>query len=50
MFQAYHGETSGQHQANFNSLSAQGYRMQANAVRADLGNTINRLLDTPLLP
>jgi len=27
MFQAYHGVTGAQHQANFNSLSAQGYRM-----------------------
>ena len=27
MSQAYHGVTAGQHQANFNSLSAQGYRM-----------------------
>jgi hypothetical protein len=27
MFEAYHGVTGAQHQANFNDLSAQGYRM-----------------------
>src|SRR6266481_98959 len=27
MFQAYHGVTGAQHQTNFNSLSAQGFRM-----------------------
>jgi CubicO group peptidase (beta-lactamase class C family) len=27
MFKAYHGVTSAQHQANFNNLSAQGFRM-----------------------
>jgi CubicO group peptidase (beta-lactamase class C family) len=38
MFQAYHGVTSGQHQANFNSLSAQGYRMISLSVYGNPGD------------
>ncbi|HEX5415821.1 MAG TPA: serine hydrolase [Chloroflexota bacterium] len=35
MFQAYHGVTGAQHQAKFNSLSAQGYRMISLSVYGD---------------
>jgi CubicO group peptidase (beta-lactamase class C family) len=35
MFQAYHGVTGAQHQANFNTLSAQGYRMISLSVYGD---------------
>src|SRR5262249_61133364 len=38
MFQAYHGVTAGQHQANFNKLSAQGYRMISLSVYGDPGD------------
>ena len=34
-FEAYHGVDSAQHQANFNSLSAQGYRMISLSVYGD---------------
>jgi len=35
MFQAYHGVTGTQHQTNFNSLSAQGFRMISLSVYGD---------------
>jgi CubicO group peptidase (beta-lactamase class C family) len=35
MFQAYHGVTGAQHQTNFNSLSAQGFRMISLSVYGD---------------
>ena len=35
MFQAYHGVTSAQHQANFDSLSVQRYRMISLSVYGD---------------
>jgi hypothetical protein len=35
MFQAYHGVTGNQHQQNFNSLSAQGFRMISLSVYGD---------------
>src|SRR5262245_25193323 len=35
MFQAYHGVTAAQHQANFNAFSAQGYRMISLSVYGD---------------
>src|SRR5215467_15309587 len=38
MFQAYHGVTSGQHQSNFNHLSAQGYRMISLSVYGNPGD------------
>src|SRR5438309_436814 len=38
MFQAYHGVTGAQHQTNFNSLSAQGFRMISLSVYADPGS------------
>src|SRR5262249_36914048 len=38
MFQAYHGVTGAQHQTNFNTLSAQGYRMISLSVYVDPGN------------
>ena len=38
MFQAYHGVTSGQHQSNFNHLSAQGYRLISLSVYGDPGD------------
>jgi len=38
MFQAYHGVTGAQHQANFNNLSAQGYRMISLSVYGDPGD------------
>lgn len=38
MFQAYHGVTSTQHQANFNNLSAQGFRMISLSVYGDPGD------------
>jgi CubicO group peptidase (beta-lactamase class C family) len=37
MFQAYHGVTGAQHQTNFNSLSAQGFRMISLSVYGDPG-------------
>src|SRR6516164_7346799 len=40
MFQAYHGVTGAQHQANFNNLSAQGYRMISLSVYGDPGNPL----------
>src|SRR6516225_6272137 len=38
MFQAYHGVTAAQHQAHFNSLSAQGLRMISLSVYGDPGD------------
>ena len=38
MFQAYHGVTGAQHQTNFNSLSAQGFRMISLSVYGDPGD------------
>src|SRR5438874_1456305 len=38
MFQAYHGVTGAKHQANFNSLSAQGFRMISLSVYGDPGD------------
>jgi CubicO group peptidase (beta-lactamase class C family) len=38
MFQAYHGVTGAQHQANFNNLSAQGFRMISLSVYGDPGD------------
>jgi CubicO group peptidase (beta-lactamase class C family) len=38
MFQAYHGVSAGQHQANFDHLSGQGYRMISLSVYGDPGN------------
>jgi CubicO group peptidase (beta-lactamase class C family) len=38
MFEAYHGVTGAQHQAKFNSLSAQGYRMISLSVYGDPNN------------
>ena len=40
MFQAYHGVTGAQHQANFNNLSAQGYRMISLSAYGDPGNLL----------
>jgi CubicO group peptidase (beta-lactamase class C family) len=37
-FEAYHGVTGGQHQTNFNSLSAQGFRMISLSVYGDPGD------------
>ncbi len=37
-FQAYHGVTAAQHQANFNTFSAQGYRMISLSVYGDPAN------------
>ena len=34
-FEAYHGVNGAQHQANFNTLSAQGYRMISLSVYGD---------------
>jgi CubicO group peptidase (beta-lactamase class C family) len=39
-FQAYHGVTAAQHQANFNKWSAQGYRMISLSVYGDSGNAL----------
>jgi len=36
-FQAYHGVDAAQHQAKFNTLSAQGYRMISLSVYGDAG-------------
>lgn len=38
MFQAYHGVNSAHHQANFNNLSAQGFRMISLSVYGDPGD------------
>ena len=38
MFQAYHGVTGAEHQTNFNSLSAQGFRMISLSVYGDPGD------------
>src|SRR5215475_2791234 len=38
MFQAYHGVTAAEHQAKFNLLSGQGYRMISLSVYADPGD------------
>jgi CubicO group peptidase (beta-lactamase class C family) len=38
MFQAYHGVTGTQHQTNFNSLTAQGFRMTSLSVCGDPGD------------
>src|SRR6266849_7229947 len=38
MFRAYHGVTGAQHQASFNSLSAQGFRMISLSVYGDPGD------------
>ncbi len=38
MFQAYHGVSSAEHQAKFNALSQQGYRMISLSVYGDPGN------------
>ena len=35
MFQAYHGVTAAEHQAQFNQLSAEGYRMISLSVYGD---------------
>jgi hypothetical protein len=35
MFEAYHGVTAAQHQANFNKFSVQGYRMISRSVYGD---------------
>ena len=40
MFEAYHDVTGAQHQANFNNLSAQGYRMISLSVYGDPGNPL----------
>jgi CubicO group peptidase (beta-lactamase class C family) len=40
LFQAYHGVTAAQHQANFNNWSAQGYRMISLSVYGDPGNAL----------
>jgi CubicO group peptidase (beta-lactamase class C family) len=39
-FQAYHGVTAAQHQANFNKWSAQGYRMISLSVYGDPGDAL----------
>src|ERR1700740_52111 len=38
MFQAYHGVSSAEHQAKFNALSQQGYRMISLSVYGDPGS------------
>src|SRR5260370_40759714 len=38
MFQAYHGVTGAEHQAHFNTLSGQGYRIISLSVYADPGD------------
>ena len=38
MFQAYHGVTAGQHQSNFDHLSAEGCRMISLSVYGDPGD------------
>src|SRR6516164_520275 len=38
LFQAYHGVTAAEHQAQFNALSAQGYRMISLSVYGDPGD------------
>jgi len=40
MFQAYHGVTASQHQAHFNQLAAQGYRMISLSVYGDPGDAL----------
>jgi CubicO group peptidase (beta-lactamase class C family) len=40
LFQAYHGVTAAQHQTNFNTWSAQGYRMISLCVYGDPGNAL----------
>ena len=40
LFQAYHGVTAAEHQANFNKWSAQGYRMISLSVYGDPGNAL----------
>src|SRR5271167_2372092 len=39
-FQAYHGVNAAQHQANFNTLSSQGYRMISLSVYGDPGSPL----------
>ncbi len=39
-FEAYHGVDAAQHQANFNTLSAQGYRMISLSVYGDTGSPL----------
>ena len=39
-FQAYHGVTAAEHQANFDKWSAQGYRMISLSVYGDPGNAL----------
>ena len=39
-FEAYHGVDAAQHQANFNALSAQGYRMISLSVYGDAGSPL----------
>jgi Bacterial tandem repeat domain 1 len=39
-FQAYHGVDAAQHQAKFNTLSAQGYRMISLSVYGDAGSPL----------
>jgi CubicO group peptidase (beta-lactamase class C family) len=39
-FQAYHGVSGAQHQANFNKLSAEGFRMISISVYGDPGNPV----------
>src|SRR5215472_14116118 len=39
-FQAYHGVTAAQHQANFDKWSAQGYRMISLSVYGDPGSSL----------
>jgi len=40
MFDAYHGVTGAQHQANFNKLSSEGYRIISLSVYGDPGNPL----------
>ncbi|HET9898352.1 MAG TPA: serine hydrolase [Streptosporangiaceae bacterium] len=40
LFQAYHGVSAAQHQANFNKWSAEGYRMISLSVYGDAGNAL----------
>ena len=40
MFQAYHGVTSAQHQANFNKFAGQGYRIISLSVYGDPGSPL----------
>ena len=41
-FEAYHGVTAAQHQANFNNLSKQGYRMISLSVYGDASSPVIR--------